>query len=73
MMVGEKGPEIVVLPTGATVVPNDAFARTGSPFPMDKSSPDKQKDVKVSVNIQVDDRKLRDLFSTTVEQVLVGA
>tara|TARA_B100001123_G_scaffold291428_1_gene324880 strand:+ start:2369 stop:4924 length:2556 start_codon:yes stop_codon:yes gene_type:complete len=74
VMVGEKGPEIVVLPTGATTIPNDAFARTGSPYNMDTTPSQRgQGETKVEVSINVDDRKLREVFSTTVEQVLVGA
>ena len=74
VMVGEKGPEIVVLPSGATTIPNDAFARTGSPYNMDTTPSQRgQGETKVEVSINVDDRKLREVFSTTVEQVLVGA
>jgi len=74
VMVGENGPEIVVLPAGTTTIPNDAFARTGSPYNMDTTPSQRgQGETKVEVSINVDDRKLREVFSTTVEQVLVGA
>jgi hypothetical protein len=71
-IVGEKGPEMVSLPRGAYVTPNDSFSRAGAPHSKDTTPSDKQKDVQVNVSINVDDRKLKDIFSTTVKQVLVG-
>tara|TARA_Y100000593_G_scaffold4019_1_gene7930 strand:- start:60364 stop:62847 length:2484 start_codon:yes stop_codon:yes gene_type:complete len=70
-MVGEKGPEIVSLPTGAYTIPNNAFARTGGPHSNSSSTTGGQP-VQVNVRIDANDRVLRNAFTTTVEDVITG-
>ena len=70
-MVGEKGPEIVSMPTGAYTIPNNAFARTGSPHSNSTSSSGGQP-VQVNVRIDANDRVLKNAFTTTVEDVITG-
>jgi hypothetical protein len=73
-LVGEKGPEMVSLPRGAYVTPNDAFAKSGAPAPQAQAqSAGGTNPVAVNVSINVDDRRLKEVFSTTVEQVITGA
>ena len=72
-LVGEKGPELVSLPRGAYVTPNDAFAKAGAPAPQAQAqSGAATTPVAVNVSINVDDRRLKEVFSTTVEQVITG-
>lgn len=56
---------------GEMIVP-EMFARNGSPYsnPANTQPPP---ETKVAVSINVDDRKLRDLFNVTVEKVIEGA
>ena len=56
---------------GEMIVP-EMFARNGAPYsqPGNTQSPP---ETKVAVSINVDDRKLRDLFNVTVEKVIEGA
>lgn len=70
-LVGERGPEIVVLPTGANVIPNNAFARGGAPYSGDSSSMGK-KDVTVHVKLDVNDRKFREMITLNTVDVIEG-
>ena len=56
---------------GEMIVP-EMFARNGAPYsqPGNTQPPP---ETKVAVSINVDDRKLRDLFNVTVEKVIEGA
>ena len=70
-LVGEKGPEIVTLPTGANVIPNNAFARRGAPYSGDSSSMGKR-DVTVHVKLDVNDRKFREMITLNTVDVIEG-
>lgn len=71
-MVGERGPEVVSMPTGAYTIPNNAFARTGSPHSNSSSTSGGGQPVQVNVRIDANDRVLKNAFTTTVEDVITG-
>ena len=70
-LVGEKGPEIVTVPPGAGVIPNDAFARGNGPFTGNNITSD-SRDVTVHVKLDVNDRKFREMITLNTVDVIEG-
>ena len=70
-LVGEKGPEIVTIPTGASVIPNGAFAHGTGPFTETQNSGG-TKDVTVHVKLDVNDRKFREMITLSTVDVIEG-
>ena len=62
---------LMYLHQGEQIYPDDFWGRGGAPMSMESTTQSGQ-ETKVNVVINVDDRKLRDLFTTTVEKVIVG-
>ncbi len=70
-LVGEKGPEIVTVPPGAGVIPNNAFARGNGPFTGGNTTSG-NKDVTVHVKLDVNDRKFREMITLNTVDVIEG-
>ena len=70
-LVGERGPEIVTIPTGASVIPNGAFARGNGPYSGSQQG-GSARDVTVHVKLDVNDRKFKELITLNTIDVIEG-
>ena len=70
-LVGEKGPEIVTIPAGASVIPNNAFARGSGAF-TDTAGAGSTRDVTVHVKLDVNDRKFKEMITLNTVDVIEG-
>ena len=70
-LVGEKGPEIVTIPAGASVIPNNAFARGNGAF-TDTAGAGSTRDVTVHVKLDVNDRKFKEMITLNTVDVIEG-
>ena len=62
---------LMYLHKGEQIIPADFYGTAGAPYSQPGNT-QQSSDTNVNVVIRVNDRKLREIFSTTVEKVLVG-